>query len=356
MANTTLTPTDSSNLSKSSDSSDFFEFLRLNPELRLQIFKCVRGKDLYQMRLSSRQMFREANEEFERRHLDEITLLGTSSKIGRLNNFLRIPIMAKRTRKIRALHVSLATMRNLTITHDVLDDWLPSERSVRHLFKAIPNLREFSLSDPDHAEEFQYRYENEIFEENQAIPDMFLSALGGLRPQASNLTYLILHGIGCDGLDLIQVLSTHSRSLRKAEFMFCRTNGIQDQPVTWDVIIHALHTLKLDELFLTRIYDADDEDPLVLHERSLSDQHVHNWSSRNPLHRAPPVDWQGDRHHFSDYEATDVTNSCAIFSRWEVDLRGSWVKKGIEILLNVINHNHTLYPDSRDSEDILEGW
>jgi hypothetical protein len=247
-------------------------------------------------------------------------------------------------------------MRNMTITHDVLDDWLPSERSVRRLLKVIPNLREFSLSDPYDGSEFQYRYEDEISVENQAIPDMFLSALGSLKPKTSHLTHLILKQIDFDGLDLRNVLSTHSRSLRKVEFMLCSLNGIQDQPVTWDMIIHALHTLKLDEVFLTHLYNADDEDPLVLHERSLSDQHVDNWSSRNPLHRAPPVDWQGDRHHFSDYEATDVINSCAIFSRWEVDLRGSWVKKGIEILLNVINHNHTLYPDPRDSEDILEGW
>jgi hypothetical protein len=361
MTNTTLTPSDSCNLFKpsdsaeSSDSSNFFDFLGLQPELRAMILEFVVEDDLCKMRLVSHQLFLEANEEFERRYLDEITMLGTLSKVRQLNNVLRIPIMAKSTLNIRGLHVSLPTMGDLTITYDVLDDWLLSEKSVRRLLKAIPNLREFSLSDSRDGQDFQYRYEHEIFVKNQAIPDIFLSVLGSLKPKASNLTHLTLDRIDLDGLDLRNVLSTHSFSLRKVEFMSCRLNGIQDQPVTWDVIIHALHTLRLDELFLTRLYDADDEDPLVLHERSLSDQNVENWSSRNPLHRASPVYWQGDRHRSSDYEETDVTNSCAIFSRWEVDLRGSWVKKGIEILLDVLNHNHTLYPDPRDPEDILEG-
>lgn len=135
--------------------------------------------------------------------------------------------------------------------------------------------------------------------------------------------------------------------------MSCSLNRIQDQPVTWDLILYVLHTLNLDELFLTYLYDADDDEALVLHERSLSDQVIDNWSSRSPRHILPPFDAYGTRYHFSDYEEVDVSGSCAIFSRVEVDLRHSWVKKGLEILLGKPNHNHVLYHDPRDTEEIL---
>lgn len=331
----------------------FFDLFGLPPELRLLIFECVRDTDLCEMRLCSRQLFRESNMEFEERFLDKIKLLSKMAKVQQLHNILRLPIVAQSTPKVRELHVSLPTMNDLTMTNGFLDDWLPSKRSARRLLDAIPDLREFTLIDPGAAEEFQYRIQDEIFVENQAIPDVFLSALGSMNPEASNLTRLTLEGIYFDGLDLIGVLYTHSRNLRKVELMSCSLNRIQDQPVTWDLILYVLHTLNLDELFLACLYDASDEEALVLHGRSLSDQTIDNWSSRNPRHRAPPIDPYGTRYHFSDYEDVDVNGSCAIFSRVEVDLRHSWVKKGLEILLGKPNHNHVLYYDPRKFEGIL---
>ena len=331
----------------------FFDFFGLQPELRLMILALVEDNDLCNMRLSSRQLFVEINEEFESRFLDEITVLGTVSKVKQLRDILRLPIMAQSTLKIRGLHVSYPVLNDLTIIGDALEDWLPSERSARRLLNAIPNLREFTLRDPDDGEEFEIRTEHEVFETNQAIAQIFLSALGSLKPKASNLTRLTLDGINFDGLDLHGVLSVHSSNLRMVELMSCELIGDQMIPVTWDLIFHKLHEMKLDELVLVDLYDPDGEDRLVLHERCFGDRKVDKWSSSNPLHRAPPVDAHGTRHNFSDYEEADVDGSRAIFSRWEAHLRGSWVKKGLEFLLG--KGNHILYWDPRDSEDILGG-
>lgn len=306
-------------------------------------------------RLSSRQLCHESNQEFEERYLDEITMLSTKSKVRQLHNILRFPIMAQSTRKIRALHVRLPALNDLTITKDVLEDYVPSKNSARRLLNAIPNLREFTLTGSDDGEEFQYRVEHEIFTKNLAIPTIFLSALGDLKPKSSNMTRLTLDNIDFDGLCLQGVLSTHSSSLRKVELMTCRLNGAQKRPTTWDSILDALPELELDELFLSWLYDpSDHEEPLVLHGHSSSDEHVDNWSSINPRHRAPPVDWLGNRHNFSDYEEADFADSCAVFSRWEVDLTGNWIKKGMEILLD--RQYHTLCPDPRDPKDIFGGW
>lgn len=233
----------------------------------------------------------------------------------------------------------------------VVEDWLPSKGSARRLLNAIPNLKEFTLHDPDDGEEFQFHCEHEVFEENQDIAQIFLSALGSLKPEASNLTRLILDGTSFDSLDLYGALSTHSSSLRIVELLSCELTGDQINPATWDLIFHKLHEMKLDELFMARLYAPDAEGPLVIHERSLSDRKAHNWSSINPRHKAPPVDRHGTRHHFSDYEEADVPGSVAIFSRWQGHLRHSWVKKGLEFLLG--KGNHTLYQDPCDSHDIL---
>lgn len=305
------------------------------------------------MRLTSRQLLGEANEEFEKRFLDEITILGTVSKVKQLHDILRLSTMVQSTLKIRGLRVDYPTPDDLTIEDGVVvKDWVPSEESARRLLNAIPDLKEFTLHDPDDGEEFQFHCEHEIFEENQDIAQIFLSALGNLMPRASNLTRLTLDTISFDGLDLHGVLSAHSSSLRIVELVSCELTGAQIDPVTWDLIYHKLHELELDELFMAGLYDSSAEEALVLHERSFSDREKDNWSSINPRHKAPPVDWQGTRHHFSDYEEADVPGSVAIFSRWEVHLRYSWVKKGLEFLLD--KGNQTLYCDPRDSEEILE--
>lgn len=343
MANATPTPIQ----------TGLFDFFALQPELRLMVCTRIENEDLCNMRLTCRQLFVEINEEFERRYLGEITILGTVSKVKQLHDILRLPIMAQSALKIRGLHVSYPVLNDLTIIGDALEDWLPSERSARRLLNAIPNLREFTLRDPDDGEEFEIRTEHEVLATNQAIAQIFFSALGSLEPKASNLTRLTLDGINFDGLDLHGVLSVHSSSLRMVELMSCELIGDQMIPVTWDLIFHKLHEMKLDELVLVGLYDPDGEDQLVLHERSFGDRKVDKWSSSNPLHRAPPVDAHGTRHNFSDYEEADVDGSCAIFSRWEAHLRGSWVKKGLEFLLG--KGNHILYWDPRDSEDILGG-
>ena len=168
----------------------FFDLSGLPPELRLMIFELVEDEDLSKIRLSSRQLFRERNKEFEGRFLDEVTTLSTASKVERLYNILRLPIMAQSKLKIRALDVRPPILKNLTITNDVLEDWLPSKRSVRRMLNAIPNLREFTLCAPDDTGEMQYHYEYDIWVDSQAIPTIFLSALDHLKPKASNITHL----------------------------------------------------------------------------------------------------------------------------------------------------------------------
>jgi hypothetical protein len=319
------------------------------------IFEHAEKKALGNIRLSCHQLFEEANGEFEGRYLDEITILSTKSKVRQLHNLLRHSTVAQSTRRIRALHVHLPELNDLTIIHDALEDYIPSRNSTRRLLNAIPNLREFTLTGFHDGEDAQYRVEHEVFTKNQVIPTIFLSALGGLKPQSSSLTCLILDNINFDGFCLQGVLSTHSPSLRTVELIKCKLNGAQKRPATWDSIFEALHELELDDLFLSWLYDpSDHKNPLVLHERSFSNKNVDNWSSINPPHRAPPFDRHGTRHNLSDYEEDRATHSCAVFSQCWVDLRGSWVKKGINVLLG--DQHHTLYPDPRDSEDIFEGW
>lgn len=121
----------------------------------------------------------------------------------------------------------------MAIEHGVVvEDWLPSEELARHLLNAIPNLKEFTLHDPDDGEETQFHCEHEVSEENQAIAQIFLSALGNLKPGASNLTRLTLDTISFDGLDLHGVLSAHSFSLRIVKLVSCELTGDQIDPVT----------------------------------------------------------------------------------------------------------------------------
>ena len=230
------------------------------------IFKRAGKKVLGNVRLSCRQLFDEASEEFERRYLYEITMLSTKSKIRQLHNILRHSTMAQSTRKIRALHVQLPELNDLTIIHDALEDYVPSKNSTRRLLNAIPNLTEFTLTGFHDGRDAQYRVEHEVLTKNKAIPTTFLSALGSLKPKSSNLTCLILDNIEFDGLFLQRALSSHSSSLRKVEIMSCKMNGAQKRPATWDLIFHVLHGLKLDELYLSWLFDpSDHKNPLVLH-------------------------------------------------------------------------------------------
>lgn len=317
------------------------------------IFEQVDNKDLCNMRLTCRQMVVETNEEFGRRFLKKIKILGKVSKVKQLHDILRLPIMAQNKLKIRELCVDYPTAKDLAVEHGVVvEDWLPSEELARHLLNAIPDLKEFALHDPDDGEESQFGCEHEVSEENQAIAQIFLSALGNLKPRASNLTRLILDTISFDGLDLHGVLSAHSSTLRILRLVSCELTGDQIDPVTWDRLFHKLHEMKLDDLFMSGLYDSSAEKALVLHEHSFSDLKKDNWSSINPRHKAPPVDWRGTRHHFSDYEKADVPGSVAIFSRWQGHLRHSWVKRGLDFMLG--KGDHTLYWDPRDFDEILE--
>lgn len=338
MASTTPTPTAS--------------FDCLQPELRLMIFEKLENNDLCNIRLTSRQLLGEANEGLRKRFLDDITILGTVSQVKQLHKILRLPFMAQSRLKIRRLRVDYPTPDNLTIENGVVvEDWLPSKGSARRLARCDTKPERVHAPRSRQWRRVSIPLRTRSLEENQEIAQIFLSALGSLKPEASNLTRLILDGTNFDGLDLYGALSSHSSSLRIVELLSCELTGDQIDPATWDLIFHKLHEMKLDELFMARLYDPDAEGPLVLHERSLSDRKAHNWSSINPRHKAPPVDRHGTRHHFSDYEEADIPGSVAIFSRWQSHLRHSWVKKGLEFLLG--KGNHTLYQDPRDSHDIL---
>lgn len=130
MASTTPTPT------------AFFDFVGLRPELRLMIFEELENNDLCNMRLISRQLFGETNEEFGKRFLNKIKILGKVSKVKQIHDILRHPFMAQSKLRIRELRVDYPTPVDLAIEHRVVvEDWLPSEELARHLLNAIPKSR-----------------------------------------------------------------------------------------------------------------------------------------------------------------------------------------------------------------------
>lgn len=93
MASTTPTPT------------AFFDFAGLRPELRLMVFEELENIDLCNMRLISRQLFGETNEEFGKRFLNKIKILGKVSKVKQIHDILRHPFMAQSKLRIRELRV-----------------------------------------------------------------------------------------------------------------------------------------------------------------------------------------------------------------------------------------------------------
>ena len=330
--------------------------LDLLPELLLMILEQLDHKDLGSMRLCCRQMFLEVRQEFARRHLGQITLRGTNKQVERLERIVRLPHMTPSAFDIRGLRFTLP-IKGYRMTSKVRWDWsLPSEDSTRRLLNAIPNLREFTLCPPDGGRgEIERRYEYDIVVQSQPI---LLSALGSLKPEASNLARLTLYSLDFDGAHLLKVLIAHSTSLRSVHLRYCHLRENWMEPVDWELIFFKLMKMDLDELFLEWLFDPDEESwAKVLYEDSASDDLKDKWSSSNPLHRATPLDLQAIHLSPSEYEEVNAPNRSAIFSRTTVWLRRSWVKKGLRILLKdpyLAFADIHLYPDARDLDPVPE--
>ena len=321
--------------------------MNLPPELRLTILSEVDDEDLFSLRLVSRLLLRESDKEFAGRFLTSIPMVGTVAEVQRLTKVLHSPNLAHLTSNIKELYVRLPNLTDLPLSEDGYRcESLLSKKCVLRLLRAMPVLEDFSLEPPEEGtdeDEVRYRCHYQILSKSQAIGTIFLSAVAGLSPQASNLTTLVIYDLPFDGKDLLDVLSAHRASLRMVDITQCELEEVRKKPVTWDQIFSTLLTMELDELYLSDIVESRSWERRVLCARSNGDGFEHHWSSSNPLQRATPIDLTNLDLNTIDFNEVCDADYYAVFSKHMAHLHRDWVKKGLEILLGL--KNYPLYRD-----------
>jgi hypothetical protein len=319
------------------------DFMGLPTELHLMVYATVENKDLLSLRRTSRTLLEETNKEFANRYLTEIRLMGTVAEVKGLDMILRSSNLARLRSKVTVLHVYPPKLANLpTSKQGILWDSLPSKKRVLRLLKAMPNLEKFSLFDPYEGEidvDVQYRGEDELLQQSQAIEAIFLPALARLDPDASNLTCLELEGFGIDGKLILNVLSTHRSSLRMVCITNCQLTGARRNTnrVTWKLLFSRMLTMELEEVFLSANLNSREEQ-IVLFAQSNGNCTTNQWSSSNPLLRPTSANFLHQHPRLINYNEVADTDYYAVFSRTSAFLLRGWVRKGLEILLGLAHY------------------
>lgn len=307
--------------------SSIFKFMKLPAELQKMIIKKVDDEVFYTLRLVSRALLAETNEEFADRFLTNIYLILTVANVKLLDKVLRSPNLAPLTPRTRGLCVYLPTLTDLPLTRDgVLWHSLPSRKRVIRLLKAMPNLSKVLASLPRlvrDGDEVQYRIEHELLMKSQAIESILLPALARV------------------GTDLIKTRG----SLLSVELAGCELTGTQEMPVTWRMIFSTLLTMELEHLELDRLVDPKDDEDKVLFARSQGYGLRYQWTSSNPANRVTSMDMVYTFHNTYDDHEIDKADYYAVFDRTSVRLYSDcWVQKGLEILLGLADYPLYLDP------------
>jgi hypothetical protein len=221
----------------------------------------------------------------------------------------------------------------VTSSTGVITHCLPRKNDVLHVLGAMPNLKTLTIQQRDGEDEQGPDWDiNNIFVDSREPESVIFPALADLKANPPRLRSLNLIDHTFNGKDLIKLLTAHI-SLRTIHLESITLTGPLDTPptkwVAWRNIYLALLNTKIKELTLDGLTDPKHSYPNVLLERADNDDH--QWSSEETPD--PNVD-------------LDDVEDYAAFTRYAATLKGSWVRKGLEMLLGrTVGVDYTLYED-----------